>query len=223
MAYPTPFYRLQVSGTGYQGEIWSWSLALQRNFEHPDEPPILDEVPAAVVTAVETFHKSTGAKIASLARLTTIKLNLVGEDGRYVSESTTFHDFPPPGVAGSAAATPPAQLSLAVSLTTNASRGLASSGRFYIPYAAHTVASPTTGLLHADDVMATANAAVTLLNALNSGFPYGDVVVASKVGAGKFRPVTGVRVGRVMDTQRRRRNALREEHVTATSEVALTP
>jgi hypothetical protein len=38
------------------------------------------------------------------------------------------------------------------------------------------------------------------------------LVVGSPLGAGVFRPITAVAVGRVIDTQRRRRRSLSEDY-----------
>jgi hypothetical protein len=55
---------------------------------------------------------------------------------------------------------------------------------------------------------------VALIGAIN-GAGAGPVSVGSSLGAGSLLPVNGIRLGKVVDTQRRRRNAIAEEYVSA--------
>lgn len=216
MAYPAPFLRLVASGTLFGVESWSWSLSLVPNF--PGDGDVPDSVPNGVVTAVSAFHASVHVA-SSAARLNTLKLNLIGEDGRYVNQGeTVLHDYGTPGVPGFTVPAYPAQVSLAVTLRTARSRGRAHAGRFYLP-------NPTTPLVAADGRISVqtatdiANAAETMLQAINTAVDGYYVGVASDVGAGAFEEVTGVAVGRTLDTIRSRRTSIPEAYV----EVPLAP
>lgn len=215
MAYKQPFLRLVASGSLYTGEQFSWGLSLIADF--PTDNAGFSAVPAGVRDAVASFHQQTSQ---AAARLTTVKLNLIGTNGKYASSTdTTVYDYPTP-VAGGGSGVVPAQIALAVSLVTGAKRGLASKGRFYIPVPIGTLG--TDGLLPAATSASVASQAATLINAIHAGVG-GDwrVGVVSDVGAGAQREVTSLRVGRVLDTIRSRRTSLPESYqVNAT---AITP
>lgn len=209
MTYFEPFLRLVVQGTLYGTEDFTYSLALRPwfNNEPYDEPT---EVPAAVIAAVQAFH--TAAKVAHEgAVLKTVKLNLIGVDGRYVNPTTVLHDYEP-GVPGTVvtAAFPP-QAALAVSLMTEFSRGRGARGRFYLPLPGVSIDS-TTGMASAGSAADIATAATTFLNALNAALPGWKVGVVSNIGTGVSNAVTNVRVGRVIDTIRSRREKFAEDY-----------
>lgn len=215
MAYPRPFLRLVASGTLYAVESWSWSLSLIPNFDNTPTAP--EEVPADVIAAVQTFHTSAG--IGSDARLNTVKLNMIGTDGRYVDQDTTvLHDYPLPGIAGTGPSGLVPQIAWAVTLRTAATRGLAHAGRFYIPVPAVSVAEG--GVVGTAAAIALADDAATLVNDLNAALPSWRVGVVSDVRTGAARQVTRVEVGRVLDTVRSRRTNLPENYQVATVSVA---
>ena len=114
----------------------------------------------------------------------------------------------------------PTQVAVAVSLGTNVPRGLASKGRFYLP-------GPVVGLdptwrMSTTDRAGIAGRVQTFLRALDSTMPTTGSpvnllpVVISPLGIGSgggtIRRVTRFRLGRVLDTQQRRRNALPEDY-----------
>jgi len=209
MPYPRPFLRLQASGTLHGSEQWSWTLSLVPDTNDVDAIDAPEAVPAGVVAAVEAFH--TGVGISSAARLNTVKLNAIAPNGRYASEGdTVYHDYGQPGVSGAGAAKYPPQVSLAISLMTEQSRGLASKGRFYIPSPVLDLQSD--GRISANDAALVAGVATTFVQALNAAVVGFSVGVASDVRTGALRRVTEVRVGRALDTIRSRRGKFREEY-----------
>lgn len=206
--YPTSFLRLVCSGTLYGSlETFSFSLALARNFEGGSVVP--DEVPQGVIDACTKFF-ATGGMINPDAKLSMIKLNLIGTDGRYESDSeTVLHELVPP-VAGAAGYGTPPQIALAISLRTAKSRGRAHAGRFYIP-SGHTVGSNgQITQLQVDTVVA---AATTFLEELAAALPGWRPYVMSNIGTGARNEVTHVSVGRVLDTIRSRRRSIPEGYV----------
>jgi hypothetical protein len=151
------------------------------------------------------------------------KANNIGPTGAYNSPDvshTRFFAAPVPGVAGDPH---PAQISCVATLLTAAQRGLANKGRMYFGGIAAGAFSPTPdsgqiSILQRDNF---ANHCKTLLNNLNNnpGFdatsPGLDAHVVSKgrlIGDGVARKVTAVKVGRVLDTQRRRRESIPEDY-----------
>lgn len=208
MAYPAPFLRLVVSGTLYGTEQFAWSLSIMRNFESDPAP---SAVPQALIDAVVAFHSAPAAQVGANALLTTIKLNEIGTNGRYLSPSeTVLHEFED-GVPGSGTSNNlPAQCAVAVTLRTAARRGLANSGRFFLPHV--TLGPSNDGLLLAGAAQGIATAATTFLDAINPalGGNWRPAVV-SDVREGAMRAITHVEVGRVIDTIRSRRSSLDED------------
>lgn len=207
MVYPAPFLRLVASGTLYNTDIFSWSLSFARDF--PDGGSLApNEVPQGVIDAVSAFHNSSVH--AAQARLTMIKLNEIGTDGRYTNQGdTVLHEFETP-IPGVSANTPPPQTSLAITLRTAKRRGRAHAGRFYTPLPGYSL---TGGMLSSANQQDAALAATTMLDAITAALPgsYRPFVM-SDLGTGTMEPVTHVAVGRVLDTIRSRRNAFAEEY-----------
>lgn len=137
-------------------------------------------------------------------------MNLIGTDGRYVDKfGTVEHVLTTPAAGGGGAQYPP-QVAAAVTLETNASRGLASKGRFYVP---SPVGSFETGP-GLFSISAAANLAIratTLVEDLNEELEGWTVAVVSGTRTGAARLVNRVSVGRVLDTIRSRRTSLVED------------
>lgn len=208
MAYPHTFLRLVASGTLYEAERFSWSMSLIPNFDNTPDVP--ETIPQGVIDAVRAFHISSGL-ISGAARLTTLKVNQIGTDGRYVDQNDTVQYDWTTSVPGSASSvyTPP-QIALAVSLRTGVRRGLAHTGRFYLPTPAFVPNAD--GRITTAQAQSAATATTTFLNALHAALPGWRAGVVSDVGAGAARAVTHVEVGRVLDTIRSRRTSLPEAH-----------
>jgi hypothetical protein len=206
MPYASSFLRLQVFGTAYVDEEWSWSLS----FDHSGAAPT--EVSMDVRNAVQGFH--TGTWIHSTAKLTGIKLNEINTEGKYANPVTVQHDFATPVAGGGSTNLFPPQIAAAVTLRTDRRRGPGSTGRFYIPNPAFALQAD--GRMNTSNAEALANAAGTMANALQTALGGAPLIVASQGGSGvppAHVPVTRIDVGRVFDTQRRRRRDLPEDHV----------
>jgi len=205
--FSTPHWYLQWGGKLPGNEQWSCGLRLapESGVTPINDPAML----ATAVTAVQAFHTSPDSKIGAAAKLSFVKLNLLDVNGRYVEDITM--ETPIADVAGGTASTFPNQVALAISLTTGFSRGPAHRGRFYIPVPGVPVEA-TSGLITAAMATTIKGAAQTFVNALNA-MPNAYVAVMSrKFGSPAVRAVTGIEVGRVLDTQRRRRRSLAEDY-----------
>ncbi len=102
----------------------------------------------------------------------------------------------------------PAQLAVAVTLTTDVGRGYASKGRIFLP-APDASMLALAGEIAPAFVTSAGQETAQLISNLNDvgGIDppnYGSVNVMSSVGTGTSRKVTGVAVGRRYDSQRRR-------------------
>lgn len=200
MTYPVPFTRLVASGSLFT-EQFAFSLNMVGTA--PTTPPGI--VPEGVVDLTRAFFAATMQQAA--ARLTMVKFNRIGTDGRYSESTTRAADLGPAPVIGTQSTKYPPQVALAVSLDTGYSRGLAARGRFYLPPPGAAV--QVDGRLREDDTQVIANAAAAYLSGLND-LGLGVVSIVSDVGAGAVRQVRTVRVGRALDTIRSRRTSIPE-------------
>lgn len=210
---PGPFsaahFYLQWGGTLPGGDEWSCGM---RMIPTGSGTPVND--PTALTnaaTAIEAFHSRGVSYISPRALLTFTKLNLIGTDGKYVDNVTYEHVHANVPGGGTEARTLPNQIALAISLLTGFGRGPAHRGRFYMPLP--TMVIGTDGRADPNDITFVKGSANTLITALNATSPnYKIGVMSRKLGAATARIVTGVEVGRVLDTQRRRRNKLVEAY-----------
>lgn len=228
MVYPAPFHRLVIMGTLY-ADVFNTTLSI---VPIPGTgtismglvtPTLLADV-AAVVGAWWPGAGANQPHITQAARLTGIKLNLIGPDGRYLGPETMEHTYPAP-IAGGVSTNPPPQLAVVATIRTAEPRGLASKGRMYLP-PANGFYTPLATDGRASDVSAlrVATAMTTLFDGINDVYnalpvtdaARGRVGVASDRLAGQFRVATEVSVGRVVDTMRSRRNKLDEAPEFAT-------
>lgn len=168
------------------------------------------------VPIVSDFHHDSLMGISSRANLEFLKFNRINVDGHY-AESITHQRVVGPLGGGLSTGHPANQVALVVTLTTAVTRGPAHAGRFYLPMPCFT---PATDGLISDATATNAAARVkTYIEAL-SDWPGIDIssdggvcIMSRKAGSPMTRRVSGARVGRVLDTQRRRRRSLRETYV----------
>lgn len=226
MPYPAPHNVLQLLGAidkvGTQSEIWSNTLRIGPaggEVSSPAPAAVLDDIAADLTT----WWNAIKPHIPVDTRLMGFKFNAVGTDGKYLSETTTVQrDFgvSAEGLAGGATGHGlPPQCAVVVTLHTAKVRGLAKKGRIYLPPLS--TATVTQGRLApaVRDLLASSTA--QLLTNLNNwpGIDVtadpGDVCVYSKgnlaIPNGARELVTGVSVGDIFDTQRRRRSELGEQ------------
>jgi hypothetical protein len=163
----------------------------------------------AISAAAHTYF--SGAYINHAAELTMIKYNLIGTNGKYADPSNTVLEDHPTATVGAGNGYVWPQLALAISLRTDAARGPAHAGRFYLPCPQG--APYTDGRYTIDQVSDIVAASTAFLDAINADDASWQVAVVSNVGSGHQRFVDHVQVGRVMDTMRSRRTSLPEDPV----------
>lgn len=161
--------------------------------------------------------------IAANATLDYIKFNQVNKsDGKYTAsgESNTLV-LAVPAVGGLGTKNTPPQLTQAVTWHTDVDRGRASKGRIYPPgniFLADGAAMGSDGLTNQGFTGLMADSYQELLSELNAVSAEATACVWSQVGQ-TARAIERVSVGRVIDTQKRRRKNLGEERVFATAAV----
>jgi hypothetical protein len=147
---------------------------------------------------------------AEYSTLVGVKAAALDTNGEYIAEPRTWEISTPP--FGSINNVHP-QLTVVLSLRTGMTFGQANYGRMYLP---HSFLALPTDESRASLTAATAAAAlgadfINDVNSLHGVTPPGQVCNLSAVGTGTTKAVTFVGVGRVTDTQRRRRAQLDEE------------
>lgn len=163
-----------------------------------------------VAASIDALFQRAATKIWSGAVLTEVKFARIGADGLYVADPYIVTTATP----GSEQSLVPAggfQLSLACSLTT-ATRGAKGRGRFYLPQPY--IATQGDGLILDVDRDGVANSVAQMITDINDqvGVDSTDDTVIVASSAGVNSRVTGVRVGRVLDTIRSRRRQLDESY-----------
>ena len=201
-------FRLDFGGPLY-ADIWQCTLHME-GAGMPTADAALDDL----VKDLSTWM--VASQSASSAALAWVKFNEIDPiSRRYKSSTDTYERILTTPVRGSVEGNGMPQQTLCISLLTGAKRGLASRGRFYPPATVLSLGSD--GTVGKPAVTSVATAARTLITNLNN-WPGTDTPLGGQVvvlgGNGTTRPVTAVSVGNVMDTQRRRRNKLRESYTT---------
>lgn len=191
------------------GEIWECGIRTVREVDGgfcSDPDNYLSEVHGPLST---WFH---GAGTASaFAQMKYVKANNINPDGTYQDPVTHVYDYPS-AVVGVETQRMDGISSLCYSWTTGISRGLAHRGRIYPPNGIYALAGAFTVSSSDTDLAVTrAKALLDAIKQLDGGSPMLPAVV-SGVRGGAVQPITGVAVGNVYDSQRRRRNRLQETY-----------
>lgn len=220
MAYTGDHVLVAWGGTMPGGEIWTNTLRMRdvNPIGFPDQVAVNGYLTGGFKDALTTYWNAVKALIGTGTKLEWMKANRVGTDGKYLDATTNVYTYAAPN-AGTAVTNFPNQVSAVVSTTTGLARGRAHIGRWFLPGIACAV-DAATGLLTVAQVTTFANASAAFIGALNDtavvlGVDQLRAAVMSNLGAGVDHDITGVRVGRVPDTQRRRRNKIVEAPVAA--------
>lgn len=220
MGYPQSIHRLVILGT-----IYSETFATSLHFGTVTGTPmpavsqaLLDAVAASVAAWWPRSGTSVDPSLLNINKLTGIKLNRIDSGGHYQDSVTMEKTYPTPISGAGSPYAAPSQLATVVTLRTAVERGKASKGRMYFPLMAGFQAVGTDGRAIPADALRAANAVKTLIDGINldyaggaGGGVGGRAIVASAIGAGTIREVTGTSCGRVVDTMRSRRNKLAED------------
>lgn len=216
MAY-APHWRLVlgggwIGGVTAPGETWECSVNCDDDIVGALDP--VAWLAAHAASDIAGWFTNPANWMSSAAVLQYVKLNRIGADGRY-TDPTHPHTFGLSPTSGGRGASYPPFLSVAYTWTTARFRGPGSKGRVYLPTAVQTV-SPSSEFLSDLDSANGVTSAKNLLTAVHSGLAGARLVpvVASNVDA-SLTPITGVRVGSVIDVQRRRKNKGAEVYVAS--------
>ena len=213
MAYEKPFIKVTFGGTLADGnDIWSCGFHVG-NFGTgtPAETLSFFETnKAALATSISDFYNDERSRTPRGAEMEWVKFALIGTDGKYMDEPILVEEFSQGGLGLPYVP----QVSCVISMVTSKFRDPGKYSRFYLPTVAPSgitgykmTSSETTGVLNsAKDFIQDFD---SILNTAGPGQTLG-ISAISKSGSGAQYVISKVRVGEVLDTQRRRRNSIPE-------------
>jgi hypothetical protein len=226
-AYAFKVAKVAISGTCFAGqEEWSTGFYLGHDDEDALDPGTTSA--AAIAARWTTFFTGANSYVSTAYKTDSVKVSLLNTDGDVDLSAIDIYDYPSPITGVSGGAPLPPQISVVATLTSDNQRGLASKGRMYLP-GVNLPIFPTDPHFSPTEQGNMATALKAFFDGVNDEFNLpGRIVLASKgnkvqgpggpddysYANGITRYVTGLRVGNVYDTQRRRRNALVEGYVS---------
>ena len=209
-------YRLAYGGAIGTEETWQNTIHLQA----PNTGLAITDQEWLEQTMNDLKGWFAGMNFAANTDLRWAKFNQIDPaTGHYVSkDATNIVELTTPTKGKSSQGVPP-NLSLCVTLTTASKRGIASKGRIFLP-PLNIGFEPATGRIMTSEVNNAVASMKSFLQAINNpGGIVGTsdaprVVVLGRGGV--VKPVTGLKIGNVMDTQRRRRKSMKEVYAEGT-------
>lgn len=169
----------------------------------------------AIAAAVAAYFNDAQVAISGKATLEWVKLAGVGKDGLYFRDPV-IHDYPTP-IIGSNVTNPAPQLSLALTFRSSKMRAPGRDARIFLPLPGSSVGSD--GKLAMASVTSISVKTAQLIQDIEEGLELLEddrpqlIVASQKTESNNV--VQTVRVGRMVDTQRRRRNKFTEEYSPA--------
>ena len=214
MATPLPFIRLSFGGTtADQNEIWSCGHTIIGAPTSGSPNPWFDDVASHIDELGQlavNFVGDPSARVPNNAKIFWIKLALIGTDGKYMREPV----MAPLNWGGSVNAPYSPQDALVLTFVSTIWRGAGKYNRLYLPTAGP--AGTNAWALSQSEQNGFLDAALNYVRGINeelaeAGTPGSTRVgVVSTVRDGSVANAENLMVGRIVDTQRRRRNKLNE-------------
>lgn len=216
MVFAHKVNRVTLSGTMFGGAE-QWSTGFYLGQEGSDATPGSTLMCDAILNAWRTFFTSATSYVSQQYATTQCKVALMNSDG-HTDLSKVFYGYPATALVGQQGTnTHPPQCTLVATLQSDRPRGLASKGRMYLP--------GISAALGGNGKISTANRDSIALNlktffdTIHASFDVQDQLILASKGNGPLPAVTAqndyvqtIKVGDVIDTQRRRRNGLVESY-----------
>lgn len=203
MPYPAAHSLLTFSGPAFNDqEEWSTGVRLRRTA--PPSLLELEDCSEAFVVLCSTQNLGASANVL----LQSTKWAPQTTEGRYGLGNSVEYLNSPPLAFGNVNAPP--QIAFVISLRTAKPRGRGSNGRMYLPCMPllENDGSGQISVAHRDTAAQAGAVFISMINSILAT----ECVVGSTVGAGLLETITGVRAGRALDTQRRRRAGIPENY-----------
>lgn len=161
-------------------------------------------------TAYTTFANGAPLQWADYSDLVGVKVAALGTSGQYLTDPKLYEAVAPTGGATENIAP---QLTVVMTLWSGSSFGRANYGRMYLPHTRIPLVAGTSRASAADagSVAIQADGFLNSVNAVLATPTGAEVVIMSAVGGGTTKVPAQVGIGRVIDTQRRRRRSLDED------------
>lgn len=204
-----------------------WSTGFYMGLTDGDATDPGTDAAAALAVHWTTFFTGATTGVATAYKTDQIKVSQLETDGDVDLDMIDIYDYSPHITGVSGGAPLPPQITLAATMTSDNQRGLAAKGRMYLPGINYPVvtANPRIGNTERDAIR---TALKTFFDAVNANVDIPNYVILASKGrklngptpgeysyiGGKLAAVTGIRVGNVYDTQRRRRGDVPEEYAT---------
>jgi hypothetical protein len=218
MVYAHSVTRITLSGTMFGGaEEWSTGFFLGQ--ESADATPLAQAGIDQIRDAWEVFFEHGLSWISNRYQFTQAKAAIIDATGHTVLDSVLYA-YPASAVNGGATSGHlPPQCSLVCTLLSDRPRGKASKGRMYLPGYAGGVDGG--GKVESSIVSGIATNLKTFFDSMTSDADIPDQLILAAKGTGPVPALTAqndyvetLRVGDVVDTQRRRRNGLNETYTS---------
>lgn len=198
-------------------EEWSFSTKWRSDYDLANDADINNIDASAMRNALLTYVNTTGI-FSTRVRCSGWRAYAIGPDGKMVGNPRIEEYALSDEIGGNGTHNNPPQIALVVGTIAD-NRGPARFGRFYLPGPSAEVGADLRLSTAARDSALTAT--VAFLNSVQGSIDVPDTTVAatmvhsSPVGTGVEQEVQRIRIGRVYDTQRRRRTQLDEDYAEA--------
>ncbi len=209
MPFPSAHQRIVWFGDGWtQQEEWSTGLRVNGTV-----PPTAAQL-EALDNAFAPLMNSLNIFVTNSVRYLGVKVAPQDVNGLYGVDGQARERLRETPIIGGGQGGLP-QATIVATLTTATPRGLANEGRMYLPATGRTAGAD--GRIAEGMANGIRQDIITFIAAVEA-VGIGTVSIFSKgtptQPGGAVRDVTGVRIGRVIDTQRRRRNSIAELYVS---------
>jgi len=205
-----PHFRLAFGGSLFVVEQWVCRLNITSSGTLMTDGEADTALPA-IVTAASTFVADNGW-FGTGVKLEYVKLNKINSAGHYENSSAARTSLLDPAIGGGGGgSTLPPQVAVCATLLTAHARGKAHKGRIYLPALAGALITygVGAGTIGGGAAGALGDATHAFIQAINAALPSPNAVSVIS-STGEANHVTGVAIGSVYDTQRRRRRSLPE-------------
>lgn len=217
MVYAHKVCRVTFSGTMWGGaEEWSTGMFLGQ--ENEDSAPPTQTSTEALAAHFRTAFVAANAYISGSYSFTVAKTASIAVEGTTIEDEVFYAPPLTAAVGGNGAVRLPSQCALALTMYSQRPRGKAAKGRMYLPGVA--VQPGTDGYLPASNAGFIIDVWEDFFNAVKGDTDIPDVPILAAKGTGLFPALTaqndyiiGLKLGNVIDTQRRRRNGLSETYL----------
>lgn len=218
MPYSQNVISLTFGGSLADGnEIWSCGVHAAVPGDSAGTTTAFNDIGSDMISLrnlIQTMIANPALLVPSGVDLEWVKVALLGPDGKYVGLPHEIQATQ----SGSQAGPYIPQAAVVNTLVSSVWRGAGKYNRFYLPVSTHAFPdgwglTTFAAAAYCDEMVEFMEDVNTYLDSVSSGTP-AVLSVASATRTGSVEPILEVRIGTVIDTQRRRRNNLPENYQT---------